>query len=443
MTAAETTRVAPKPAETRLRLRYGLNEADSWWYFARGPHRERIWQRLRQLRPDIVRIFLDDKGTPDPVEEWEAFVSYVQAVLNVGAVPMITFAKFRRPYDDPRAVRWFADRCGDVVWGCLEQWGEAVRDWYWVVWNEPNSTWIGGGLSFESYRRIYEEVARRVLRWLSPLLGGRRPPLGGPSIEGFDPFWMDWIWRFVHEMDPALFGFVNWHRYADWRDHGEKGAPADGAAHRALLMAQAPDYEARARDVARLLRGTGVLNVCGEWNAHSHYEPRVRARFNQSLFGAAYGAAVLLQLMRAGVDAEMLWTGTDVDCGYGVMDGEGRPTPLFHAKKLCAQYVRPGDWVSFPTGEQGSPDLDAVVARGEGGRHSALLVHTQERSAAYAVTELDGRLAGCTRLLKIDAGTGNRVVETACEGTVAFEGYGVAVVTNAVSCTGEVGHSRT
>lgn len=433
MSEIMTTVVAVRSAETRLRLRYGLNEADSWWHFARGPHRQRIGQRLRELRPDIVRIFLFDKGTPDPVEEWEAFAEYVRAVLDVGAVPMITFAKFRRPFDDPRAVRWFAERCGDVVWNCVEQWGEAVRDWYWVVWNEPNSTWIGGGLSFETYRRVYEAVAERVVRWLAPLLEGRRPPLGGPSIEGFDPFWMDWIWRFVNEIDPALYGFVNWHRYADWRDHGEKGAPADAALHRALLLAQAPDYADRARDVGRILRGTGALNVCGEWNAHSHYEPAVRARFNQTLFGAAYGAAVLLQLMRAGVDAEMLWTGTDVDCGYGVLDGEGRPTPLYHAKKLCGRFVRPGDWVTFPTGAEGTPDLDAVVARGDDGRRSALLVHTQEVKAGYAITDLDTRLASCTRLLKIDASTGGQVVEEPCAGTVTFEGYGVAVVTDAAA----------
>lgn len=431
MTETEATMVAPKPVETRLRLRYGLNEADSWWHFARGPHRQRVQARLRELRPDIVRIFLYDKGTPDPVEDWEAFVDYVEAVRNVGAVPMITFAKFRRPFDDPRALRWFAERCGDVVWNCLEQWGEAVRDWYWVVWNEPNSTWIGGGLDFDTYRRVYEAVAERVVHWLAPVLGGRRPPLGGPSIEGFDPFWMDWIWRFVNEVDPALFGFVNWHRYADWRDHGEKGAPADGAVHRALLMAQAPDYADRAGDVARLLRGTGTLNVCGEWNAHSHYLPAVRARFNQSLFGAAYGAAILLQLMRGEVDAEMLWTGTDVDCGYGVLDGEARPTPLFHAKKLLTRFIRPGDWVSFPTDGREGPDLDAVMARGDDERRSVLLVHMQHGPATYSLEGLNGHAAGYTRLLKIDGGTGNQIVETRCEGTVAFDGYGVAVVTNA------------
>ena len=80
----------------------------------------------------------------------------------MGATPMITFAKLHRPFDDPRALRWFANQCADVVWNCIEQWGaEAVRNWYWCVWNEPNNDWIGGGLSFEQYRRIYEAVAPR------------------------------------------------------------------------------------------------------------------------------------------------------------------------------------------------------------------------------------------------------------------------------------------
>ncbi len=93
--------------------------------------------------------------------------------------------------------------------------------------------------------------------------------------------------------------------------------------------------------------------------------------------------------------------------------------------------MRPGDWVRFPTGEDSRADLDAVVARGDDGRMSALLVHLRQGNAAYAVSELDHRLAACRRLLKIDAGTGGRVVEAPCADTLTFEGYGVAVVTNA------------
>ncbi len=418
--------------EIRMKLRYGVNETDSWWHFALGPQREQIWARLREMDTRIVRIFLFDKNTPDPVTDWHLFASYIQAVLNIGATPMLTFAKFNRPVDDPRAVRWFAKRCGDVVWSSIEQWGgEVVREWYWCVWNEPNNTWISGGLGFEQYRRIYEEVAQEILTWLAPFLPDRKLNLGGPSVEGFDPFWMDWIWRFVNEIDHSLIGFINWHLYADWREHGEKGAPRDESVHHDLIMFQTPEYESRARAVARAIGKDGIMNVCGEWNAHSHYLPLVRARFNQSIFGAAYGASALLHLLRGGADAEMLWTGTDDACGYGVMDKNAMPTPLFYTKKLCAQYVRYGDWLSFPAHERGISGLDVVIGRGDDSRVSAVLVHQKNETATYAICDLASELSACHTLLKIDGGTGNRVVETNCNGDVSFNGYGVAVVTNA------------
>jgi len=246
-----------------MRLLYGVNQADQCWDFALGPNRERIAARLREIDTRMIRLFLFDKGAPDPVTEWPVFASYVQAVLDVGATPMITFAKFRRPFNDVRAVRWFANRCADVVWNCIEQWGgEVVRDWYWCVWNEPNNGWISdGGLSFDEYRRIYEEVAQRILRWLGPYLDERKPLIGGPAVEGFQPFWWDWVWRFVNEIDNSLIGFIDWHRYADWRDNGENGAPSDDRNYRALIMSVAPDYEARARAIAQVLNGRGILNI--------------------------------------------------------------------------------------------------------------------------------------------------------------------------------------
>jgi len=417
-----------------VRLRYGLNETDSWWHFALGPARNRIWQLHREMRIQIIRIFLFDKNAPDPLNEWDLFRSYVNAVLAVGATPMVTFAKFRRPFDDARAVRWFAEQCGEIVWHCLEEWGEErVRDWHWCVWNEPNSDWIGGGLSFEQYQDIYESVAHSILRWLKPCLGSRRAPIGGPAVEGFQPFWKDWIWRFVAEVDADLIGFVNWHRYADWRDHGEKGAPPDAATHEAVMLWQARDYEVRARSVARLVREPGVLNVCGEWNAHSHYLPRVRARFNQTLFGAAYGASALLHLIRGGVDAEMLWTGTDDACGYGVLGPDAAPTPLYFARRLCAQYIQYGDTIVAPTLDDAVPGLDGVVVRSSNGRSSAVLIHREQTATTYDVSEITrGELSDNCALIKIDCETGNTVTTGPCGGTVTFAGYGVAVVTNAV-----------
>ena len=46
----------------------------------------------------------------------------------------------------------------------------------------------------------------------------------------------------------------------------------NGEVFEALAMAQTPQYEARARGVARLLHGRDILNVCGELNTVAHHE---------------------------------------------------------------------------------------------------------------------------------------------------------------------------
>ena len=143
MTAWESSSNGGAALESRMRTRYGVNQADQCRAFTVGEERARIRSMLQEIDTKMIRLFLFDKGAPDPVSAWPTFASHVQAVLDVGAVPMITFAKLHRPLDDPRAVRWFANQCSDVVWGCMEQWGpEVVRDWYWCVWNEPTNAWI-------------------------------------------------------------------------------------------------------------------------------------------------------------------------------------------------------------------------------------------------------------------------------------------------------------
>jgi hypothetical protein len=199
------------------------------------------------------------------------------------------------------------------------------------------------------------------------------------------------------------------------------------------MIAQVGDYQARARTIGRILEGRGMLNICGELNTHSHYWDHVRARFNHSVFGATYYVAALLQLMRGGADVEMFWTGTEDVGGYGMLRSDASPAPVFHAKRLCAQYVRLGDRISFPAWKAPRPPVDVVVARGDGGRRSALLVHLTEAPATYHIADLEPGLAELSVLLRIDEGTGNRVVRAESDGKVAFDGFGVAVLTNSPS----------
>jgi hypothetical protein len=414
----------------KMRMLYGVNQADACQAFALGDSSELIQQRLREIGTRMIRLFLYDKGAPDPVTQWPTFVSYVQAVLNVGAKPMITFAKMHRPVNDLEAVAEFADRSGDVVRRCIEHWGgDVVRDWYWCVWNEPNNEWISGPVTFAQYRHIYQQIADRCLRWLKPHLGGRRPLIGGPGVEGFQPFWMDWVWRFLNEIDNELIGFLDWHCYGDWREDGENNAPADGAAHRRMMMGMIGEYGTRARVIGEMLKGRQILNICGELNCHSHYTQPVRERFNHSVFAATFYTSALLQLIRQGVDAEMYWVGTENQGGYGMMNEHGDPWPSFHAKKLFAQHVRYGDLISFPTDETDNGSIDALVAVGEDGRRSFLVVHQKEESASYDLAKLVPGMTGLRTILKIDSGSNNQIVKTGYNGRIHFDGFGVAAVT--------------
>ncbi len=415
--------------EKRMRMIYGVNQADACQAFALGDARERIGQNLREIDTRMVRLFLCDKGAPDPVTQWPVFVSYVEAARNIGAKPMITFAKMHKPVNDLEAVQEFADRCGDVVRRCIEHWGaEVVRDWFWCVWNEPNNEWISGPVTFAEYRHVYEQIAERCMKHLKPHLNGRKLLIGGPAVEGFQPFWIDWVWRFLDEVDNELIGFLDWHCYGDWRADGENNAPADPVAHRRLLMGLVGEYGNRARVIGQMLKGRGILNICGELNCHSHYTEPVRNQFNYSVFAATYYVASLLHLMRNDVDAEMFWVGTEHSGGYGMMNDKGDPWPSFYAKKLCALHVRPGDFISFPTDQHPNPNFDVVVARGEDGRRSAVVVHLAERTATYDLTKLVPNLSNLRSVQKIDDGTGSQIATQPLDGKVRFDGFGVAAV---------------
>ncbi len=429
--------------QQRMQLRYGFNEIYGWWHLSAGPYREEVQRRLRLMDTSVVRVFVFDQPVPDPVKNWGAFAGCLQAILDIGARPMVTFAKFQPPYDKPSHIRDFVQRSTDVVWGCLEQWGgDIVKDWYWGIWNEPNNLIIGGDLTFAQYRSIYEAVTVPIYELLEPHLKGQKARIGGPAIDGTHrAYWLDWIARLVHEVDDRLVGFASWHRYGDWRPAvsseslalemwGSPDSP-NGPLFEALLMAQTPTYEARARGVARVLKGHDVLNVCGELNTISHHEHYYTLGMNQNTLGAAYYASALIHLMRGGADLEMRWTATAHTEAYGLMSKEGKPMPAGLAKQLFAQHVRYGDLVHFPSNRLDAPHLDSVVSANGRGRISGVFVNTGAGRETVRPVDWDERLQDARFVLRLDADTGEAVAAAPFAGTVTLNGYGLAVVTNA------------
>lgn len=432
-----------KPAAQRMKMRYGFNEIYGWWHFSQGEHREEIQRRLRLMDTKVVRVFVFDQPVPDPFKDWHSFEGVLQAILDIGAKPMITFAKFPPPYDRPKNIADFVARASEVVWGCIERWGgEEVSQWYWCIWNEPNNLIVGGDLTFEQYLRIYETLSDEIHRLLAPHLGTRCALIGGPAIDGTHrAYWMDWIARLLTEVDRKKVGFVSWHCYGDWRpavpstslglEMWNSPDSPDGEVFETLLLSQPPTYESRARGVARLLEGHDALNVCGELNTMSHHEFYYTLGHNQNLLGAAYYASALIHLIRGGADMEMRWTATAHSDAYGLIYRDGKPSPAALAKQLFVQHVRYGDELIFPANSIEHPKLDAIVSRGEGGRLSAVFVNSSREAAEIAPARIHAELAKCDKLFRLDAKTSERVKAETLAGEFTLNGYGIGVITSA------------
>jgi hypothetical protein len=350
-------------------------------------------------------------------DSWQRLETYLTAVLAAGAVPMVTFSRFGQPYADASAIRWFARCSSGLVRRSMDRWGpKAVREWFWCLGNQPNSAWLNAGLTFDLYRNLYEAAAESVIECLAPYLEGHKALIGGPGIDSFQPFWMDWVYRFVNEVDNRLIGFVMWNRYGDWRQPGEWGAPRDQGVFRALLMSRCAEYGTRSRAVGRMLKGRDILNVCGELNAHSDHSADIAA-LNRTEFGAAYYASSLIHLMRGGADVEML------RC---VASGA---TPQHMAKQLCAEFIHAGDRLAFPKLPKAAQRADIVLAYGPDGELTAFLAHGGDAQFTLQFDEIP-EVERCRHIYKLDPTTNGKIVESSFLDALRLNGYGVAVLTS-------------
>jgi hypothetical protein len=408
-----------------MRLRYGLNLGDRWGDLLAGSAAQELLSRIREAGTEQVRVFLG-RVADRPTSDWPECVGLLEAIARAGATPTIALAQ-PSEWRDPRAVRNFARDCAEFVDRACERWGaDAVASWYWSIGDEPNSPWTNNGLTFEAYKDIYQAVASGIRQRIGGA-DGTRPRIGGPSIDGFQPFWFDWLWRFVEEVDDSLIGFVAWNRYGDWREPGSWSAPVDPEIFRTLLLSRTGEYWSRSVTLRNMLDGRGILNICSELNAHSHTEPAISATFNQGIFGAVYYGSALIELMRGGADGEFLWAGACADGPYAALDEHGGTTPAYEAKRLIARHVRFSDRVIFPLDADPETDLDAVVAWNQSGQRAAILVH---RACARRSFEL-GRwpaLTGFSEMTRLTANRDDHLAARAFGGVVDVEGYAVILL---------------
>ena len=406
----------------RSNLKYGFNETDNWWYFSQGKESENIREKLSTINLSYIRVFVFDKGTPDPVSNWINFKTYIDSVLILKAKPMITFALYNFPYSDKNSIQSFSNRCSDVVWGCIEQWGEEeVSSWFWGIWNEPNNKKIGGGLTFNQYKRIYINTAKGILKYLQPIIGNNKPRIGGPAIDTFDNNWYKWIESFINEIDHNLIGFVSWHKYGDWRDLGKWNASNEIDDYINHIFEVSKEYELWSSKINSLIKDKNIMNVCGEINVNSDHNPDVSRKFNQTSIASTFYTSVLLHLIKGNADIAMWWTASDKDGPYGMIDCKGNVSPVYHAKKFISNYFKCESEIDFLE----IHDNKLLIALNE---NAAIVINYENKYKEIDLNEYEIKNNLFKKILIIDSTTTKGFKFKNFKNKIIFKGHGTALI---------------
>ena len=272
----------------------------------------------------VIRVFVFDKPVPDPFKEWHWFAGVLagrarcrrQAHGDFRQVP----SALRRPGEHPQFRRpLLRDRLG-MHRAVGRGRGEGL-----VLVHLERAQQSASSAAMSASRSIVASmrmVGAAVLELLGPHLGGRKAQDRGPGDRRHATCILDGLdcatGSRCRRQDARLRQLAHvWRtggrrcraRRLAWKCGDAPDSP-NGRVFETLAMAQTPQYEARARGVARLLSGRDILNVCGELNTVAHHEHYYTLGLNQNAFGAAYYASALIHLMRGGADLEMRWTAT-------------------------------------------------------------------------------------------------------------------------------------
>jgi len=152
-----------------------------------------------------------------PVYSWDGLDARIAAVVDNGMLPVVVLEgmppplaagndglSWMNPYPprDAEAFRKWQSLIRAIVQHCRDRWGEAIHDWYFEVWNEPDASGYFKG-TLEDYLRIYDHAvagataADPAIRiggpggagtgWVKPLLehcrSGRNDATGAPGCR--------------------------------------------------------------------------------------------------------------------------------------------------------------------------------------------------------------------------------------------------------------------
>lgn len=225
----------------------------------------------------------------------------------------------------PRDLGRWEDLVGAFTRHCVDRYGvEAVRQWYFEVWNEPNiSFWAG---TQEEYWALYDAAARAVKSVDAQLR------VGGPASAG--AVWVREMLEHCAEADSPI-DFVSYHGYPTDEGYVVAGEP--------MTFKGVGFWREAAERNRRVVRESAFPEAeihVTEWNS----SPSSRDFTHDTTYGAAYVCQGISEIAGL-VDSFSYWTVSDLfqeqgypfsefHGGFGLLTVHGVRKPTWHAFDL-------------------------------------------------------------------------------------------------------------
>ncbi len=280
--------------------------------------------------------------------------------------------------DPPRDFSAWGRMVGALAAALVERYGiEAVSEWYFEVWNEPDIAFWNG--SRDEYFRLYD-VSRRAIKAVSPRLR-----VGGPATSktAWIPEFLDHVSQSSDE-DPGeapRADFLSTHAYPS-------DLPFLDAAYGQVKLQSAEVLEklySRVRREVDRRFGPGFPVLAGEWNSSAG----PLAWNHDDCNNAAFIAKTMAMLCRL-CDGSMYWNVSDIyeECGfhtepfhggYGLLTVNDLPKASYHAFRFLAELEGDELPVSF---REPPPRQVGALAAEDGGMIRVLLWNYRDPDAA-------------------------------------------------------------
>ncbi len=345
-------------------MQYGVNEDDNWMDFV---WKKEVTNLHKEINSKYIRVWVSSQAYREstiPYNDGEynfwAMDSFVNAVLEVDAIPFVVFAHAPGTFGEghgnpvPDDIEGFANYVGVVVdhyrQACEQDWFSKpcdVNDWYFEIWNEPfGDEW------WEDEVPAYSQLFNSAYNSIKPIAPASK--VGGYSgtFVGKE----DRLEQFLAYSSPD---FVSIHHYGNVLHSSEKQKMKD-----VRFLSYDSIKSLRAFIDSRAPPNT-VEIIESEYS--SDFRDTHMGELDEQFTAAWYMAALIGHAQSQEIAIELFYSGTSNRYGGGfgmwsLEDDSVRLWPVFLAKKIFTSINTPGSTI-YETKTENSLEVLALKSK--------------------------------------------------------------------------------